>query len=263
VSADIDREIERAAAALAGARYAIALVGAGISVESGIRPFRGAGGLWTEKGEPPMDGYQRFAQDPEAHWRQMLARRDADDFSRALAEAAPNEGHFAMAELERVGVLKHTITQNIDNLHFLAGQAPQRVTEIHGNRTKVRCMSCSHRLPWEELDLSTLPPVCGRCGGIMKSDTVMFGEPIPRDALASCYAQAERADACLIAGTSATVYPAAMFPELVLNAGGAIIEVNTDETPFTPYAAAVLRGRSGQLLPKLAAAVRALVSPAS
>jgi NAD-dependent deacetylase len=253
-------QLTAAAEALSSARYAIALVGAGISVESGIRPFRGKGGLWTEKGEPPMDGYRRFMEDPAAGWAAMLARRDAnDEFSRSISEAVPNEGHLAMAELETMGVLKHTITQNIDNLHVVAGQ--RAVTEIHGNRTKLRCVMCEARWLFEDVDLTRLPPSCDRCGGIIKSDTVMFGEGIPRYALLECYAHAERADAVLIVGTSATVVPAAYFPEMVLERGGAVVEVNTDDTPFTPHAAAVLRGPAGELLPQLVRAVRAARGP--
>jgi NAD-dependent deacetylase len=276
---DLDTQLDRAAEALIASTYCIALVGAGISVESGIRPFRGKGGLWTEKGEPPMDGYQRFVLDPAQGWRDMLARRaQNDEFSKSLSEAVPNDGHFAMAELERMGVLKHTISQNIDNLHFIAGS--QAVTEIHGNRTKVRCVDCGARWTWEEFlriaaaapshaadtgdaniaevggVMMRVPPECPQCASIVKSDTVSFGEPIPRAFLAECQQQADRADACLIVGTSATVVPAAWFPETVLNAGGALIEVNTDPTPFTPYCAAVLRGPSGELLPQLVERVK-------
>jgi NAD-dependent deacetylase len=254
-----EHDIDEAARVLVNSRYVIALVGAGISVESGIRPFRGKGGLWTEKGEPPMDGYQRFMQDPATAWRELLQRRASDDdFSRSLTEAVPNEGHFAMAKLEQIGVLRHTISQNIDNLHFIAGQ--RAVTEIHGNRTKVRCVDCGARWPWAECDLTDVPPRCTECGGVVKSDTVMFGEPIPRAFLAECSEQAERADCVLLAGTSATVYPAAMFAELVLERGGAIVEVNTDRTPFTPYATAVLRGASGELLPPLVAKVEEMLA---
>jgi NAD-dependent deacetylase len=292
VTDDLANQLDRAAEALLASRHCIALVGAGISVESGIRPFRGKGGLWTEKGEPPMDGYQRFMLDPAQGWRDMLARRaQNDEFSRSITEAVPNEGHFAMAELERMGVLKHTISQNIDNLHFVAGSCA--VTEIHGNRTKVRCVDCGARWTWEQfLNIAKelpdhrppqpgalrgesttagsrdetaevggvmirVPPECPRCASIVKSDTVSFGEPIPRAFLAECQEQADRADACIIVGTSATVVPAAWFPETVLNAGGALIEVNTDPTPFTRYCAAVLRGPSGELLPQLVERVKA------
>jgi NAD-dependent deacetylase len=108
--------------------------------------------------------------------------------------------------------------------------------------------------------MATLPPACPQCRGIVKGDTVMFGEPIPRQALEECYVQAERADCVLIAGTSATVYPAASFPEMVLQRGGTGVEVNTDPTPFSPYCAAVLRGPSGVLLPQLVERVKALVA---
>ena len=254
---DLEQTIEEAARVLVRARYAVALVGAGISVESGIPPFRGAGGLWTKHGEPPMDGYSRFLDDPAKAWREMLARRETDDeFSRAIREAAPNSAHFALAELEADGVLKHTITQNIDNLHFDAGS--RAVTEIHGNRTKVRCVACGERWRFDEIDLSTLPPICGRCGGVIKSDTVMFGEPIPQETLAECYRQAERADCMLIAGTSAAVVPAAWFPSIVSENGGTLIEVNTEPTPYSATAAASIRAAAGEALPKLVESVRRL-----
>lgn len=247
----------RAAAALASARYVIALVGAGISVESGIPPFRGAGGLWTKHGEPPMDGYQRFVSDPAAGWREMLARRSSDDeFSRAIAAAAPNAAHLALAELETLRVLRHTITQNIDNLHFDAGSVA--VTEIHGNRTKVRCIDCGGRWRFDEIDLGELPPVCQHCGGVMKSDTVMFGEQIPRAALTDCYEQVELADCILIAGTSATVTPAAWFPQMVLERGGVLLEVNPEATPFSGLAVASIRAPAGEALPLLVEQVRML-----
>jgi NAD-dependent deacetylase len=266
MTADTMSETERAAEAIVASRYVIALVGAGISVESGIRPFRGKGGLWTERGEPPMDGYQRFLADPGSHWQQMLARGDTDDeFSHALREARPNAAHVALARMESIGVLRHTISQNIDNLHFEAGSVA--VTEIHGNRTKVRCIDCGARWAWAEFHAENLEPgtknltgapACPQCGGVVKSDTVMFGEPIPRAFLDECQEQAERADCVLIAGTSATVYPAAAFPETVLNAGGTLVEVNIEETPFSRCAAAVLRGPAGEMLPLLVERVAAL-----
>jgi len=257
---DLDTEIQRAARALVDARYAVALVGAGISVESGIPPFRGKGGLWTKHGEPPMDGYRRAMEDLKGYWESMLARREADDeFTRAIREARPNAAHHALAKLEQMGVLRHTISQNIDNLHFEAGQVA--VTEIHGNRTKLRCIDCGARWPFAEFAITEIPPACPQCRGIVKGDTVMFGEPIPQAALAECHEQAGRADCMLIAGTSATVVPAAWFPETVLRRGGALVEVNPEPTPFTPHAVAVLRAPAGEALPLLADAVAALHGP--
>ena len=228
-----------------------------------------------------MDGYQRWMRDPGTAWKEMLARRGSDDeFSHSLNAAQPNPAHHALARLETLGVLRHTITQNNDNLHIVAGSLA--VTEIHGNRTKVRCVECGARWPWDEFValaaatqshstdtnpdnvaelggvMMRMPPECPQCAGIVKSDTVMFGEPIPRDFLAECQRQADLADCCLIAGTSATVYPAAAFPEFVLQRGGAIIDVNTDDNPFTPHAAAVLRGPAGEMLPALVEAIEEL-----
>ncbi|HZP57859.1 MAG TPA: Sir2 family NAD-dependent protein deacetylase [Dehalococcoidia bacterium] len=253
-----DEAVDAAARTLVESRYVVALVGAGISVESGIPPFRGPGGLWTKHGEPPMDGYQRAMEDLAGYWRGLLARREADDeFARAIRQARPNPAHHALADLERAGVLKHTITQNIDNLHFQAGQ--RAVSEIHGNRTKLRCIDCGARWPFEEFAVRDIPPACPQCRGIVKGDTVMFGEPIPQAILAECYEQTQRADCMLIAGTSATVIPAAWFPEMVLNAGGELVEVNTEDTPYTAHAAASLRAPAGEALPALAARVRALI----
>lgn len=245
-----------AAQMLAGARHAVALVGAGLSKESGIPTFRGEGGLWTRFGEPPMNGYQRFMADPREWWLQRLDERSRpSELADAIAAAAPNPGHLALAELERIGVLKHIITQNIDNLHQIAGSTA--ITEIHGNRTKLRCLGCARRESMREFTPDEVPPSCPECGGLMKSDTVMFGEPIPPDALEECNRQARRCDVILVIGTSGVVYPAADYPVQVLRRGGVLIESNVDETPFTPYASAVLRGPSGVLLPEVVEAVRA------
>jgi NAD-dependent deacetylase len=250
----MDDAVQRAASILAVSQYVIALVGAGLSRESGIPTFRGEGGLWTRFGEPPMNQYQRFMADPRDWWlKRIEERRTPSEFSDAIERAQPNPGHIALAELERMGVLRHIITQNVDNLHQAAGSTA--ITEIHGNRTLLRCIGCSRREAGRDLADDEIPPVCPRCGNLVKSDTVMFGEPIPPAALAECSRQAATADVMLVIGTSGTVYPAADYPMQVLSRGGSLIEFNVDETPFTPHCAAVLRGPSGELLPRV---VRAL-----
>jgi NAD-dependent deacetylase len=252
----VDDSARRAAALLAEARHVVALVGAGLSKESGIPTFRGEGGLWTRFGEPPMNQYQRFAADPRAWWLQRIEdRRNPPEFARAIDDARPNPGHIALAELEQMGVLKHIITQNVDDLHQQAGS--RAVTEIHGNRTMLRCIGCGRREPMREIDAEQAPPLCPGCGDVVKSDTVMFGEPIPIAALAECDRQTRLCDVMLVLGTSGTVYPAADFPVRVLRSGGALIEANVDETPFTPFASVVLRGPSGVLLPQVVEALRA------
>jgi NAD-dependent deacetylase len=246
--------LERAAHLLVASSYAIAMTGAGVSVESGIPPFRGPGGLWTKHGEPPMDGYQRFLADPKGYWQERLTA--PSEIVRALARAQPNTGHYAMVELERVGILRYLITQNIDNLHRAAGH--QRVAEIHGNAQLLRCIGCGHRYAPEDIAITqeSLPPRCPTCYAVIKADTVHFGEPIPPDVLEVCFRETRQADCMLVAGTSAQVYPAASFPQVLKERGGALIEINLYETPLTPLADCSLQGRFGEMLPALLTLVR-------
>ena len=250
-----DEEILSAARMLTEARYPIALTGAGMSVESGIPPFRGPGGLWTKYGEPPMNGYQLFLADPKKGWEDRIRRQD-DELWRPLKVARPNPGHVALAMLESLGVLRFLITQNVDNLHRQAGH--QALAEIHGNWKLIRCIDCNARLKSEEISLEVLPPPCPRCEGILKSDTVSFGEPIPTDVLDQCATNAAQADLVLVAGTSATVYPAAGFALEVKQRGGILIEANLYESEITRICDISLRGPTGEILPRLTAAVSEL-----
>jgi NAD-dependent deacetylase len=251
-------EMERAAELLVCSRYVIAMTGAGVSVESGIPPFRGPGGVWTKQGEPPMDGYQRFLADPKAYWVQRLTT--PGEIIEALATAQPNAGHHAVVELEKLGVLRHLITQNIDNLHRAAGH--QHLAEIHGNAQLLRCIGCSQRFPRDAIAIAPddLPPRCPLCFGFIKSDTVHFGEPIPPDVLEVCFHETRQADCILVAGTSAQVYPAASFPHMIKERGGFLIEINLYETPLTPLADCALTGPFGEILPALVEQVRMKLS---
>jgi NAD-dependent deacetylase len=177
-----------------------------------------------------------------------------------LAAARPNPGHTALVELESMGLLRCTVTQNIDDLHRVAGQ--RALAEIHGNATLVRCVECVSRWPREAISLEVLPPRCVRCGGLLKADTVSFGEPIPPDVLDRCLREARSADCVLVAGTSATVYPAAALPIEVLQRGGTLIEVNPYETELSDVARVIVRGPAGEALPRVAAAARRLAASA-
>lgn len=253
----MDEALTLAARLLSHARHAVALVGAGLSKESGIPTFRGEGGLWTRFGEPPMNGFQRFMADPRAWWLQRLEERTRpSELADAIAAAAPNPGHLALADLERMGVLKHVITQNIDNLHQEAGS--HNVIEIHGNASKLRCTGCNARWPLAEFPFEELPVECPQCGGLVKSDTVMFGEPIPPDVLDECLRQTRLCDCMLLVGTSAVVYPAAGLPHEVKMNGGKLIEVNPEETELTGQCEVALRGAAGTALPMLVTRLREL-----
>ena len=247
--------MDRAVDLLTSSRYVIAMTGAGASVESGIPPFRGPGGLWTKHGEPPMDAYQRFLADPKGYWQERL--KAPNEVIQALAQAQPNAGHAAMVELEQIGILRYLITQNIDNLHRAAGH--QELAEIHGNAQLLRCIGCSQRFIKEAIviTLNDLPPRCPTCDGIVKADTVHFGEPIPPEVLQECFHETRQADCMLVAGTSALVYPAASFPQMVKQHGGALIEVNLYDTPLTPLVDCSLQGPFGEILPTLVEQVRA------
>jgi NAD-dependent deacetylase len=249
----LDAEIARAAELLRGARSRVALTGAGLSVESGIPPFRGPGGLWTQYGEPPMDGFQRFLRDPAAAWRERL--NPTEGWARGLREtldaARPNAGHLALAGLEQRGLLQCVITQNIDDLHRQAGS--RALLEIHGNHRWLRCIECHRRFDPAGfvVDPENLPPRCLECGGWVKGDTVQFGEPIPPGVLRDCYRAVEEADFMLLIGTSGTVYPAAEFPLEVLRGGGTLVEVNPYESELTALATLSLRGPAGAVMERM------------
>ncbi len=251
----LEEAVDRAARAIVNARHVVALVGAGLSAESGVPTFRGPEGLWTKHGEPDLRDYERFAADPKTWWEQRISRASKyNELVQALEKAAPNAGHLALRDLEEAGYLKHIITQNIDNLHQEAGS--RAISEIHGNRTKLRCIGCNQRWALDEFPIDELPPHCPQCGDIVKGDTVMFGEPIPRDVLDECIEQARRCDCMLLIGTSAVVYPAAGLPVDVKMSGGRLIEVNPNETPLTEISDIVLRAPAGQALPRVAERVR-------
>jgi len=250
-----DEQILKAARLILAARYPIALTGAGMSVESGIPPFRGPGGLWTKYGEPPMNGYQIFLADPKKAWEDRI-RRQNDELWGPLKVARPNSGHAALAELEAIGTLRFLITQNVDDLHRQAGQ--QALAEIHGNWKLIRCIECGARFGSAEISIEKLPPECPKCEGLLKSDTVSFGEPIPTDVLNACMEHAARSDLVIVAGTSATVYPAAGFAIEVKQRGGVLIEANLYESEITPICDVSLRGPTGEVLPRLAAVVSEL-----
>ena len=252
-------EINAAAEILARAEYAIALTGAGLSVESGIPSFRGPDGLWTRYGQPSNLSYRVFAQDPQAWWERRLHDESTPgnptyDLKDAVDRATPNAGHLALAELEGLGILRSVITQNVDGLHTRAGSSA--VLEIHGNRDHLRCIGCGYRRPRQGYVISDLPPVCGDCGGVIKLDTVMFGEPIPRATLDACFEEVQGCDAMLLVGTSGAVNPAAQFPLLARERGAEIIEVNPTETQLSAAAHVVVSGPAGSILPAIVRATR-------
>ncbi|MGA2976622.1 MAG: NAD-dependent deacylase [Spirochaetia bacterium] len=216
--------IRSAASLIRASRYLSAFTGAGISVESGIPPFRGEGGLWSRY-DPRMLEIDYFRAHPEKSWP-ILREIFYDNFG----AAKPNAAHLALARLEAAGTLKVLITQNIDNLHYAAGS--RNIVEFHGNSRKLLCLTCGKRVAAEPALLEKLPPRC-RCGGIYKPDFVFFGEGIPPEAHARSQEAARQTDVMLVVGSTGEVYPAAMVPRTAYEAGAKIIEINPEESEFT------------------------------
>ena len=260
-SVDLHQSVDSAARLLLESNHALALVGSGLSVESGIPTFRGPNGIWARLGKPSTQGYRQFLEDPSGWWKQQLDR-EADptstEFRDAIDRARPNPGHHALAELEALGILKLTITQNVDGLHQKAGS--KRVAEIHGSRSNLRCIGCESRWNRDEFHAEAYPLHCRECGDLVKTDTVMFGEPVPRGVLDLCYREADRCDCMIAAGTSAVVYPAANLPRRVISRGGQIIEANPNPTPLSERSRVVLRGPTGETLPAIARRVKEILA---
>jgi len=219
----------------------VALTGAGISVESGIPSFRGAGGLWDRFDPLEYAHIQAFRRNPAKVW-QLLKEMDE-----TITRARPNPAHYALAELEARGYLIGIITQNVDNLHQAAGS--RRVVEYHGNAMRFVCDTCKGRHPRETLDFSHTPLYC-RCGGLIRPDVVFFGEPIPPAAQAEAEALARDCDLLLVIGTSGEVAPASYLPHVAREEHALIVEVNLEPTHLT-YSMAhhFLPGAAGALLP--------------
>ncbi|WP_376789190.1 NAD-dependent protein deacylase [Thermoflexus sp.] len=241
-------EWARAVELIRGARYLVALTGAGISTPSGIPDFRSEGsGLWTIYDPMEVASIWAFSRRPEAffEWVRPLARM--------IREARPNPAHYALARLEAAGILKALITQNIDELHQKAGS--RHVIEVHGHLREATCIRCYHKVPAEPyleafLRDGTIPR-CGQCGGVLKPDIILFGEPLPARAFLSAQQEARRADVFLVAGSSLEVAPAGDLPILAKEHGARLIIINLSPTAADRYADLRIHGDVAEVLPRL------------
>jgi NAD-dependent deacetylase len=241
-------QISKAAGALRRSRYAIAFTGAGISVESGIPPFRGESGIWN-KYNPMMLELGYFFENPYQSWKVIR-----EIFYAYFGDAKANKAHLALAKMEKKGLLRSIITQNIDNLHQQAGS--KTVFEFHGNSQRLICTKCHADYTPATIDLDHLPPICGACSGLIKPDFIFFGENIPFDAYQNSAEAAEKADVAIVIGSTGEVMPAAQMPFIAKQNGATIIEVNTEPSKFT-YAITdfYLEGKATEVMEKLYFAV--------
>ena len=235
------------AALLKKSRKAVAITGAGISVESGIPDFRSPGGLWERFDPLEYATIRAFEKNPAKVWV-MLKEMD-----RILVRARPNPAHYALADLEKRDMLLGVITQNVDNLHQAAGS--QNVVEYHGNAHRFVCLNCQGKWPRAALDFDQTPLYC-YCGGLIKPDVVFFGEPIPEAAMFKANAWALSCDLLLIIGSSMEVAPANSLPQVAKNSGAVIVESNTEHTRLTSFLTDYfLQGPAGVVWPQVMKAI--------
>jgi NAD-dependent deacetylase len=238
---------------LADARAVTVLTGAGISTDSGIPDFRGPQGVWTRNPEAQrMSTLTDYVTDAEVRRRAWQNRRDHPAW-----RARPNLAHEALVRLERSGRLRALLTQNIDGLHQRAGNSPSHVLELHGTLHEVECVSCSRRTPMHDelrrVAAGDDDPACRSCGGILKSATISFGQPLVPRVIAAATRAAAACDVFLVVGSSLTVQPAAGLCRVAVAAGAQLVIVNSAPTPYDGIAAAVLREPIGIALPALVA----------
>ncbi|MGC8917184.1 MAG: SIR2 family NAD-dependent protein deacylase [Thermoanaerobaculum sp.] len=241
-------EVKKAARVLARAESLVVFTGAGVSAESGLATFRGAGGLWEGHRVEEVATPEAFARDPEMVWRFYAMRRER------AASAQPNAGHRAIVELEGVLPSVVVVTQNVDGLHQRAGS--RRVLELHGSLWRIRCSSCGRERRDERVPLPELPPRCPTCGGLERPAVVWFGEPLPEEVFAQAELACLRADAMLVVGTSGVVWPAAGLVELAASSGAKVIEVNPEPSALASLAAVHIAAKAGEALPAVVAALR-------
>jgi NAD-dependent deacetylase len=248
-----EEQLQDAVELIQPARRIVVLTGAGISTESGIPDFRSPGSIWQQ--QPPVS-YQDFISKPEARLKYWQTRRA---LSRQVARAKPNAAHYALAQLERMGMLLGIITQNFDGLHQDAGNQPERIVELHGTSREAACTLCDARSSIQELqqriDAGETDPACPLCGGYMKTATILFGQRVPQVVLVRAREMVENCDLFLVIGSSLQVTPAATLPRLALAKDAPLIIINLQTTPLDDYADVILRAKAGDTLPPIVAAL--------
>ena len=228
--------------ALRQARHVVVLTGSGISAESGVPTFRDAQtGLWSKFKPEELATPEAFERNPKLVWEWYAWRREL------VAQAQPNPGHLALAELEGRVPQFTLITQNVDGLHQRAGSL--NVIELHGNITRTKCSE--EDVVVESWECRELPPRCPHCGGRLRPDVVWFGEMLPPDAVERAVAASRSSDFFLSIGTSTLVHPAASLPFEALRHDSTVVEINPDATPLTDRARYALAGPAGKILPAL------------
>ncbi len=227
---------------LSGAQRVVFLTGSGISAESGIPTFRGNEGLWKNFKPEELANFKAFIKNPARVWEWYQFRRDI------ILSAKPNAGHLAIREFEKFFPSVTVVTQNVDNLHRLAGSS--NILELHGNIMKNYCIRCSKRYDFQTFENSLSSPKC-ECGGLIRPDVVWFGENLNESVFAEAEDTVASADIVFVAGSSNIVYPAALLPQHAVNNGVYTVEINIERSELSGVLDEVLLGPSGTVIPEL------------
>jgi NAD-dependent deacetylase len=243
---DIDELVEM----IQSARRAVVFTGAGISTECGIPDFRSPGGFWTRYKPIEFNDYLASEETRLEAWRRYFMIYEA------VGRAAPGVGHKVIARLYHAGKVSHVITQNIDDLHRVAGVPPEAIIELHGNGSYAKCLSCGERyeLQWARahIESENRPPYCRSCAGIVKTATISFGQPMPEEEMALARAATFNADLFLALGSSLQVFPAASFPVMAKSNRSRLVIINREPTGLDELADLVIAGELGDVLTSLA-----------
>lgn len=252
-------KIERVAQWIANSKRVVVFVGAGMSTESGIPDFRSPGGVW-DRYDPEDFDFGKFLSSERSrqnYWRMATEMYDS------MKNALPNAGHMAIAELENLGKLDCLITQNIDGLHFKAGNSQELVLELHGTAMHVTCLDCGKRYERDEvqarLSKEEKAPWCEACGGLLKPATISFGQAMPERETMEAYRRSESCDLFIVVGSSLIVHPAAAMPVVAKRAGAKLVIVNRDQTPCDNVADLIIHDQAGPVMAAILTHVRQLL----
>jgi NAD-dependent protein deacetylase/lipoamidase len=244
----MDPLITNGAALIRDADKILVFSGAGLSTESGIPDFRSPGGLW-DRYDPSEFDFQRFTSSEtsrEKYWEMSV------DAYGLMKDAQPNRAHLAIAALEGTGKLLAVVTQNIDHLHHRAGNSPEKIIEIHGTAFSVSCLSCGKKYERDQIEerirSGVKVPYCDDCSGILKPETISFGQAMPQDKMATAIRYADACDLCVVLGSSLVVYPAASIPIRAVESGAKLMIINRDKTPLDQHADLVVHDSVGKVL---------------
>ena len=247
----MDHLIDQGANLIREAKKILVFTGAGLSTESGIPDFRSPGGIW-ERYDPSDFYFQKIISDEkttEKYWEM------SSEFYGMMKDAVPNKAHLAIKQLESTGKLVAIVTQNIDSLHHKAGNTPEKIIEVHGTAFSVSCLGCGSRYDRDEIEdrlkSGVKVPYCDGCSGILKPDTISFGQAMPENKMRESLRHARECDLCIVLGSSLVVYPAASVPIQAVENGAKLMIINRDETPLDTEATLVIHHSVAKVLDQI------------